>query len=142
MHRKIILLKINKILWNTCTNCEMKAQLNREHGNTYSKIDGFCNQYCLIGSKLQDLGNQYSQNSRPRKEDSSMYINMRQHKVPQSKYSGITKEFLQAEKDTGKTIKQISKDNNIPIGTLSGLMVKHGISSDKRGPKSKKEIGG
>lgn len=68
MRKKLILQQINKILLYTCTDCEMKAQLNKDHGKTYSKIDGFCNQYCLIGSKLQELGNQYRHEIKPRRE--------------------------------------------------------------------------
>lgn len=71
MHKQLILYQINKILLNTCVPCEMRLQLNRDHGNTYSKIDGFCNQYCNIGKRLQELGNQYRKEIRPRKQEAN-----------------------------------------------------------------------
>lgn len=42
----------------TCRTCETREELNRIHGGTFSKIDGYCNKNCPIGQELQALGKQ------------------------------------------------------------------------------------
>ena len=64
-------------------------------------------------------------------QEANTMFNLWKHKVPPGKHSHITKEFLQAERDAGKTVKQIAKDNNIPSGTISTLLQKHGVSKKR-----------
>jgi len=47
------------------------------------------------------------------------------------KYAHITKEHLQAEIAAGKTVMEIAHDNDIPFGSMSGLLKRHGLSARK-----------
>lgn len=62
------------------------------------------------------------------------------HKQPASKYSHITKELLESEIASGKTVDQIALDNNIIRGSMNGLLSKHGLSGHKKGHRIKNEF--
>ncbi|MFC3768376.1 hypothetical protein [Paenibacillus sp. GCM10012303] len=54
------------------------------------------------------------------------------------RYGHITKELLQQELESGKTLVQISEALGITFGSMSWLLKKYELSGNKRGPKSKK----
>lgn len=51
--------------------------------------------------------------------------------VYNGKYKHLTREFLKAEIDSGKTVDQISQDNNIARGTMSGILLRYGLSKSR-----------
>jgi transcriptional regulator of acetoin/glycerol metabolism len=57
------------------------------------------------------------------------------HKKAEDKYPHITKEFLQAERNAGKTVSQIAEETDIPRGTISSRLKTWGISGHKRGAR-------
>lgn len=54
------------------------------------------------------------------------------HKTKPGKHAHITKEFLQAERDAGKTVKQIAEDTGIAQGSISSLFIKHGLTIKRK----------
>lgn len=61
MSRLAVLNEINILMDRKCKGCKTHAELYRQHGHTFSKIDNHCNKQCEVGQKLQNLGKQLSQ---------------------------------------------------------------------------------
>lgn len=59
------------------------------------------------------------------------FFRLPKHKPAPSKYPHITKEFLQAERDAGKTVDQIAIENNMPRGSVSTLLTKYKVKRGK-----------
>lgn len=118
-NRTATVRKIDDILDGQCKTCEVRAEFNKKYGSRSAHLDKHCKSSCPVGLQLVELGQELMGTVRPRKQ-----IKLEVEEVmAKTKFNMSAEEYF-AERQAGKSIAQIAKEQDVSEATIYNHMNK------------------
>jgi transposase-like protein len=117
--RAVTVRKIDDLLDGHCKTCTIRTDYNREYGGNTPFITQHCSKVCPVGLQLAGLGRELIGKVRPRKQ-----ITLEVEDIMAKPKFTMTAEEHFAERQSGKSIAQIAKEQGVSEQTIYSRMNK------------------